>query len=89
MSSVSEATPSNLRSALEVERLYSVRRDIGIPIQTCKKCGGNNRTTDYLCICGMYAKWFRYNDQLDARRLRSDGVEVRDGDDYEWEVNDD
>ena len=67
---------------MEVEQLYAVRRDLGIPIQTCRKCGGNNRTINYLCICGMYTKWFRYNDQLDDRRLRSDGVKFDKDDEF-------
>lgn len=79
MPSVSITTESNIRSALEVERLYSVRRDIGIPLQTCRKCGGNNRTTNYLCICGMYAKWFRFNDQLDIGVTRTDGIKFSEG----------
>ena len=76
MPSVSIATPSDIRLDVEVEQLYIVRRNLGIPLQTCKKCGGNNRSLDYLCICGMYTKWFRYNDQLDNNRLRTEGVVI-------------
>ena len=83
MPRLSATTVGGADAALEVERLYAVRRDIGVPIQTCRKCGGNNRTINYLCICGMYAKWFRYNDQLDDRRIRSNGITFNDGDD-DW-----
>jgi len=82
MPPLSSADMGGANATLEVESLYAVRRKIGVPYQTCNKCGGNNRTMNYLCICGMYAKWFRYSDQLDAQGLRSEGIAFNEDDEF-------
>jgi len=82
MPSVSLSYMGGTTPDMEVESVYAVRRKIGIPYQSCRKCGGNNRTNNYLCICGMYAKWFRYNDQLDTKHLRTEGIKFDEDDKF-------